>query len=392
MFLILNKSGIFLKKLYNLYDSISAMAIDLNQMLYHMVDNKASDLHIRVGAPPLMRIDGSLRSIDLYREFTTEDTEEIFNIIVTNGQKEKFKKGFSIDTSYSIKNFQRFRVNIFQQRGSISFAFRNIPAAIPTIESLGLPQVLKTLCDKPHGLVLISGPTGCGKSTTLAAMIEHINQIETKHIITIEDPIEFAFADRKSFITQREVALDTPSFEVALKDALRQDPDIILLGEMRSLDAISTVLSATETGHLIFSTIHANSAYESIARIVDTFPVDGRTQIRVQLSHALLGAISQRLIPQKDGKGRIAAVEFLIASPRIKELITKNQLNEIRDEIEKSVTLYRMQSLEQSLIALIANKMINYEDALSVTLRPEEMKLMMEQMGIDESGDIRHKD
>jgi twitching motility protein PilT len=365
--------------------------MDLNQMLHNMVDYRASDLHLRVGAPPLLRIDGHLRPID-HREITIEDTLQVFDIVVTNGQRDKFKNGYSIDTSYSIRNFQRFRVNIFQQRGSISFAFRNIPAAIPTVESLGLPQVLKTLCDKPYGLVLIAGPTGCGKSTTLAAIIEHINQTESKHIITIEDPIEFTFTDNRSFITQREVALDTPSFEVALKDALRQDPDIILLGEMRSIDAISTVLSATETGHLIFSTIHANSAYETISRIVDTFPADSRAQIRIQLSHALLGAVSQRLISRKDGAGRIAAVEIMIASPRIKELIAKNQLKEIRDEMEKAVTLYGMQSLEQSLIALIVNKVITYEDALTVTLMPEEMKLMMDQMGIDESGEIRQKD
>jgi twitching motility protein PilT len=365
--------------------------MELNQLLHYMVEIKASDLHIRVGAPPLLRIDGNLKPLDNHQDVTIEDTENIFNIVVTNGHRDKFKHGYSIDTSYSIRNFQRFRVNIFQQRGSISFAFRNIPAAIPTIESLGLPQILKTFCDKPYGLVLIGGPTGCGKSTTLAAMIEFINQTTSKHIITIEDPIEFTFTDCKSFITQREVALDTPSFEVALKDALRQDPDIILLGEMRSIDAISTVLSATETGHLIFSTIHANSAYETISRIVDTYPADSRAQIRIQLSNALLGAVSQRLISRKDGNGRTAAVEVMITSSRIKELIAKNQLKDIRDEIEKSVTLYGMQSLDQSLIALIANKIITYEDALAVTLMPEEMKLTMDQLGIDESGEMRHK-
>ncbi len=360
-------------------------------MLYRMVEYNASDLHIRVGAPPFLRIEGVLNPLD-NQKVTIEDTEKIFHNILTDIHKEKFQKEFSLDTSYSIKDFRRFRVNVFQQQGTISFAFRSIPTSIPTIESLGLPQVLKTLCDKPYGLVLVAGPTGCGKTTTLAAMIEYINNTQTKHIITIEDPIEFAFSDLKSFITQREVGLDTPFFDIALKDALRQDPDVILLGEMRSVETISTVLSATETGHLIFSTIHANSAYDTVARIVDAFPVELRSQVRIQLSNALLGTVSQRLVPRSDGSGRGAAVEILIANSRIKELIAKNQLKDIREEMEKSVTLYRMQSLEQSLIALIANKIVSYEDALKVTLMPEDMKLTMDQMGISETGDVRQFD
>jgi twitching motility protein PilT len=355
--------------------------MDLNLMLHNMVKCSASDLHIRAGSPPLLRIDGVLQAVE-HPVITSQDTEEIFNFLLTDVQKERFYQAYSLDMSHAIENLRRFRVNVFQQRGTISFAFRNISSAVPTIETLGLPLVLKTLCDKPYGLVLVAGPTGCGKSTTLAAMINHINQNFARHIITLEDPIEFSFKDDRSFITQREVGLDTPSFEVALKDALRQDPDVILLGEMRSIDTMTTTLSATETGHLIFSTIHANSAYETIARVVDVFPAELRPQIRVQLSNALLGVVSQRLLPSRDGKGRVAAVEILIISPRIKELIAKNQLREIREEMEKSVSLHRMQSLEQSLIALIANKIINREDALMVTLMPEEMKLSMEQLGI----------
>ncbi|MCX5895127.1 MAG: PilT/PilU family type 4a pilus ATPase [Proteobacteria bacterium] len=365
--------------------------MDLNQMLYSMAEHRASDLHIRVGAPPLLRIEGVLKPLE-QPKVTIEYAEEMFHAILTDVHKEKFQKEFSLDTSYSIKDFRRFRVNVFLQRGTISFAFRSIPTSIPTIESLGLPQVLKTLCDKPYGLVLVAGPTGCGKSTTLAAMIEYINQTQAKHIITIEDPIEFAFSDSKSFITQREVGLDTPSYDIALKDALRQDPDVIFLGEMRNVETISTVLSATETGHLIFSTIHAKKAFDTVSRIVDAFPAELRSQTRIQLSNALLGAVSQRLVPRKDGKGRVAAVEALIASPRIKELIEKNQLKDIREEMEKSVTLYRMQSLEQSLIALIANKIVSHEDALKVTLMPEETKLTMDQMGISETGDVRQFD
>jgi twitching motility protein PilT len=362
--------------------------MDLNLMLQNMVKCSASDLHIRAGAPPLLRIEGVLQPVE-HPVITRHDTENIFHALLTDTQKERFSREFSLDMSYAIENLRRFRVNVFQQRGSMAFAFRNIASAVPTIETLGLPQVLKTLCDKPYGLVLVAGPTGCGKSTTLAAMINHINQTSSRHIITLEDPIEFSFRDDRSFITQREVGLDTPSFEVALRDALRQDPDVILLGEMRTIDTMSITLSATETGHLVFSTIHANSAYETIARIVDVFPAEMRPQIRIQLSHALLGVISQRLLPCRQGKGRVAAVEILIASPRIKELIAKNQLQEIRDEMEKSVSLYRMQSLEQSLIALIANKMITGEDALPVTLMPEELKLTMDQLGITATGELR---
>jgi twitching motility protein PilT len=362
--------------------------MDLILMLQNMVKSSASDLHIRAGAPPLLRIDGVLKPVE-HPAVTRQETDEIFNALLTDIQKERFCREFSLDMSYVIENFRRFRVNVFQQRGSVAFAFRNISSDVPSIESLGLPQVLKTLCDKPYGLVLVAGPTGCGKSTTLAAMINYINQTATKHIITIEDPIEFSFKDNLSFITQREVGLDTPTFEGALKDALRQDPDAILLGEMRSIDTMSITLSATETGHLVFSTIHANSAYDAIARVVDVFPAEMRHQIRIQLSNALLGIISQRLLPCRDEKGRIAAVDILIASHRIKELIVKNQLREIREEMEKTVSLYGMQSLEQSLIALIANKMITREDALMVTLLPEELKLTMDQLGITASGELR---
>jgi len=364
------------------------MAMDLNLMLHNMVEYSASDLHIRAGAPPLMRVEGLLQPVE-HAVITPQDTEDIFNVMLTDAQKEIFSQAFSLDMSYAVENLRRFRVNVFQQRGTFAFAFRNISAAVPTIESLGLPQVLKTLCDKPYGLVLVAGPTGCGKSTTLAAMINYINQTSTRHIITLEDPIEFSIKDDRSFITQREVGLDTPSFEVALKDALRQDPDVILLGEMRTIETMSITLSATETGHLVFSTVHANSAYDTIARVVDVFPAEMRQQIRIQLANSLLGVISQRLLPCRQGRGRIAAVEILIASPRIKELIAQNQLREIRDEMEKSVSLYRMQSLEQSLIALIANKMIASEDAFMTTIMPEEMKLAMDQLGITASGELR---
>jgi twitching motility protein PilT len=307
---------------------------------------------------------------------------------LTDSQKAKLQTELSADSSYSIERFMRFRVNVFQQRNSLAAIFRSISTTIPTVESLGLPQIIKTFSDKSQGLVLVAGPTGSGKSTTIASMIEYLNQTKSLHVITIEDPIEFLFLDNKSYITQREIGIDTPSFEIALKNAMRQDPDVIFVGEMRSLDTITTAISASETGHLVFSTIHSNNAYETVSRIVDAFPVELRNQVRTQLADVLLGAISQRLVPRKDGKGRVAAVEILIASPRIKELIAKNELKDIRGEIENSVTIHRMQSLEQSLVALIANKMITYEEALKLALVPNEMTLMMDQMGINKTGDF----
>jgi twitching motility protein PilT len=363
------------------------MQVNLEQMLRFMLECKASDLHLRAGAPPLMRVHGILRPLE-NQKLSVQDMQEIADHILTDSQKAKLQTELSADSSYSIERFMRFRVNVFQQRNSLAAIFRSISTAIPTVESLGLPQIIKTFSDKSQGLVLVAGPTGSGKSTTIASMIEYLNQTKSLHVITIEDPIEFLFLDNKSYITQREIGIDTPSFEIALKNAMRQDPDVIFVGEMRSLDTITTAISASETGHLVFSTIHSNNAYETVSRIVDAFPVELRNQVRTQLADVLLGAISQRLVPRKDGKGRVAAVEILIASPRIKELIAKNELKDIRGEIENSVTIHRMQSLEQSLVALIANKMVTYEDALKLALVPNEMTLMMDQMGINKTGDF----
>jgi len=297
----------------------------------------------------------------------------------------------AVDSSYSIESFTRFRLNVFYQRGTISLAFRNIFTDVPTIDSLGLPTVLASFCDKPQGLVIVSGPTGAGKSSSLAAMLQYINTARAVHIVTIEDPIEFLFRDNKSFMTQREIGVDAPDYETALKNALRQDPDVILIGEVRSQDTMITALNAAETGHLVLTTVHANSSYEAISRIVDTFPGDTRQIVRKQIADVLIASIYQRLIPRSEGKGRIPAVEILVKTPRIKDLIEKNEMRAIREEVERSVSVHRMQSIEQSLIALIANKIITYQEALNITLLPGEMKLAMDKMGIDENGDIRTK-
>ena len=360
--------------------------MNLEEILKIMVEQKASDLHIRALRPPLLRIKGELHPLDNAKAFTPQELDSIAESLMNETQKKKFNEEQSIDIAYSIPGLTRFRVNIFRQRGTTSIVFRNISLHIPSIEEMGLPTVLNTFCDKPQGLVLVTGPTGSGKSTTLATLVRRVNETRNVHIITIEDPIEFLFIDEKATISQREVGIDTPSFGLALKNALRQDPDLILLGEMRDLETISTVMMASDTGHLVFSTLHTNNAIQTINRIIDVFPAEQQDQVRIQLANVLIGIISQRLVPRKDGKGRIAAVEVLINSPRIKSLILENKIDEITEEMEKSVRYYRMQTLELSLIALIANKMITLEAALSASIRPDDLKLMLSQLGFDEEG------
>ncbi len=363
------------------------MAYDLNELLKKMITLSASDLHLRVGSPPVFRVDGALQ-VDGEERLTAEWLSETSEQILSPKQKKQLYEELAVDSSYAIESFTRFRINVFYQRGTISMAFRNIFTSPPTIESLGLPTVLASICQRPQGLALVCGPTGSGKSSTLAAMLQTINESRTAHVVTIEDPIEYLFRDKKAFITQREVGVDTIGYEIALKNAMRQDPDIILIGEMRSVDTMQTVLSAAETGHQVFTTVHANSSYDAISRIVDSFPGDMRQLVRKQISEVLLASIYQRLLPRMDTGGRIAALEILIKSPRIRDLIDKNELKSIRDEMERSVTINRMQTIEQSLVALVANKMVSFKEALNATLLPGEMKLLMDKLGISEEGEI----
>ncbi|MBN2107739.1 MAG: PilT/PilU family type 4a pilus ATPase [Deltaproteobacteria bacterium] len=363
---------------------------DLNDLLRIMVEKQASDLHLRVGSQPLYRVHGSLTRFGEER-ISMDWLSPVIDRVLSARQREILEKELAVDSSYSIESFTRFRINVFYQRGTLALAFRNIFTAVPTFESLDLPSVLGSICDKPQGLVLACGPTGMGKSSTLAAMIQHINETRAAHIVTIEDPIEYLMRDKKSFITQREIGLDTVNYSMALKNAMRQDPDVILIGEMRDADTMLTALSAAETGHLVFSTLHSNSSYEAISRIVDSFDVEVRPQIRKQLAETLLATTYQRLIPLRDGTGRAAAMEVLIKTPRIKDLIEGNKIREIRDEMERSVSVHRMQSFEQSLIALIANKRVAFKDALTYTLLPGELRLMMDKLGINENGDFELK-
>jgi twitching motility protein PilT len=317
---------------------------------------------------------------------STEDVDALAASLMNTRQKARFEEEQSVDLAYSVPGFMRFRVNVFKQRSTTSIVFRSITLDIPGVEDLGLPTVLYDFCSLPQGLVLVTGPTGAGKSTTLAALVRYINETRNAHIITIEDPIEFLFKDDKATISQREVGVDTPTFGLALKNALRQDPNIILLGEMRDLETISTVMLAADTGHLVLSTLHTNNAVQTISRIINVFPPEQHDQVRLQLANVLGGIISQRLVPRKDGKGRIAAVEILINSPRIKTLIIENKINAITEQIEKSVVYERMQSLEQSLIALVGNGKIPLSVALAASLRPGDLKLMLSQLGFDEEG------
>ncbi len=362
--------------------------MDLKQLLKTMKDKGASDLHLRPMVKPIMRVDGTLSSPD-YPPLTIDEIQVAVESILTENLKKRFQQKHSVDTSYSVPGVGRFRVNIFRQRGTSALVFRNIPFVVPTLESLNLPRVIRTFCTKPQGLVIVTGPTGSGKSSTLAAMVEVINETKNLHIITIEDPIEYLFKNKNCMITQREVGIDTPSFAHALKDALREDPDVILIGEMRDIETTSIAMNAAETGHLILSTMHANNTYEAISRIIDIFPQDQQNQIKIQLSNVLLGAISQRLINRIDGVGRIPAVEILIGTPAIRKMISQNQYKDILEQIEKSVIHYGMQSLEQSLLALLANKMINLDEARNTTLRQSEFDLMREQLGISKLGGFR---
>jgi len=354
--------------------------VNIEELLNLLIERKGSDLHLKVGRPPLIRVYGKLIPTEL-KILTFEDTKELIYSMLNSAQVQRFERDLELDFSYSYKNIARFRVNVFRQRGAVGTVIRMISYKIPTIDELGLPSVLKDLSSKDKGLILVTGPTGCGKSTTLAALINYINNNREGHIITIEDPIEFVYQDNLSAINQREIELDTKSFKYALKHILRQDPDVILIGEMRDFETMSIAMTAAETGHLVFSTLHANDATQAVDRIIDSFPVNQQPQIRLQLSLVLQGIISQRLLNKADGSGRIAAVELLINSPTIKKLIEEGKTSEIHKAIESSVLYYRMQTLDQSLVELYNKGWIAFDEALSISPNPEGLKRMSK--GID---------
>lgn len=350
--------------------------MDLNQILLEALSQEASDVHIKVGSPPIFRVNGVLQPWDRYKPFDHNDVSKIAFSLMNDWQKERFIKNREVDMGYEVYGLGRFRVNVFQQRGKIRIALRIVPYQIKNLDELHLPRVISDIALEQRGLVLVTGTTGSGKSTTLASMIDIINMHRNCHIITIEDPIEFIHEDKKSIIDQREIGSDTSTFSSALRVALRQDPDVILVGEMRDFETIETALTAAETGHLVLSTLHTLNATETITRIISVFPPYHQKQVRLQLAGVLKGVISQRLVPRADGLGRVPAVEVLVSTARVREcIIEKDKTNEINDAIAKGYTTYGMQSFDQSLMFLLNESLITYEEALKHCSNPDDFAL-----------------
>jgi len=345
--------------------------ITIKDLLSLVMERKASDLHLTVNTPPILRINGELTVLEDKPVMTDEPLKKLIYSILTDAQKEKFEKDKELDFSFSLPNMDRFRVNVHIQRGSVEAAFRRIPQSIPSLEHLGLPPVVEDLARRPNGLVLITGPTGMGKSTTLAAMIDVINREKKKVIVSIEDPIEFVHENKNSIVKQREVYADTHSFAEALKRALRQDPDIIMVGEMRDLETISTALTAAETGHLVLATLHTPDAPQTIQRIIDVFPPYQQQQVKLQIADCLQGVVSQLLLPHKDGRSRILAVEVMIATPAIRNLIREGQVAHILTIIQTGAK-YGMKTMDKALKELYQKGAVSYEAAVEKARNKED--------------------
>ncbi|MFZ0212811.1 MAG: type IV pilus twitching motility protein PilT [Candidatus Acidiferrales bacterium] len=367
------------------------MAVAVDDLLRKAVESKASDLHLKVGNHPYLRVDGILQPIADVPRVTPEEMLSMAFSMMTNRQKQKFKETAELDMAYGVAGLGRFRVNVFQQRGNVGMVLRVIPTKIRTIEELNLPPVIDKICEEQRGLVLVTGTTGSGKSTTLAGMIDRINSIRPEHIITIEDPIEYLHRDKKGFINQREVEVDTSTFSTALRAALRQDPDVILVGEMRDLETISTALLAAETGHLVFSTLHTLDATETIQRIIAVFPPPEQKQIRLQLASTLKAVVSQRLVRKSDGVGRVPAVEVLISTGYIRDcIINADKTRMIRDALAAGTSQYGMQTFDQSIFDLYSRNLVTLEEALIRATNPDEFKLRIQ--GIRSSADAAREE
>jgi len=350
--------------------------LDLNGILKVALKGGASDIHLKPGLPPMFRVDGALVPLKNGERLAPDELQKIAISIMSPAQKARFDETREVDLAYGIAGLGRFRVNVFQQRGSVGIVFRVIPFGVKTIEGLHLPKVIENIAMEHRGLVLVTGTTGSGKSTTLAAMIDHINSNRTCHIMTIEDPIEFLIRDRRSIVNQREIGVDTQSFADALRAALRQDPDVILVGEIRDFETIETALTAAETGHLVMSTLHTLDATETINRIISVFPPYQQKQVRLQLSAILRAVISQRLVPRADGKGRVPALEVLMSTARVRECIAdKDRTKEIHDAIAKGFTTYGMQTFDQSLMSHVKTGLVTYDEALKHVSNPDDFAL-----------------
>ena len=352
------------------------MTIDFAELLTQVVDQRASDLHLTAGARPTLRIRGRLTPLEDYPKLSPADTREIVYSILGNDQRQRLETDWQLDFAYSIPGLARFRVNAYYQRASIGAAFRLIPAELKTVDELGLPPVLHELAKRPRGFVLVTGPTGSGKSTSLAAMIDEINASRDEHIMTIEDPIEFLHAHKRCIVNQRELGADAQSFAAALKAALRQDPDVILVGEMRDLETISTALTAAETGHLVFATLHTQDTAQTVDRIIDAFPASQQDQVRVQLSVALQGIVTQQLIPTADGASRVCACEVLVPTPAVRNLIREGKTHQIPSVLQTSSGA-GMQTMDSALATLVRTGKISQRVAESRSSTPDELRRLL---------------
>ena len=356
-------------------------AFNIDTLLEQMVAHNASDLHVTVGSHPVLRLRGHLHRMETFPVLTAEDTRQLLYRITSTEQQKQLELNRQLDMSYSMPGIARFRVNIYSQRESLAGAFRMIPDALKTLEELGLPPSLYELAHKPRGLVLVTGPTGSGKSTTLAALVDEINRTRPDHIITIEDPIEFLHRHKKCVVNQREIGPDATSFAEALRGALRQDPDVILLGEMRDLETISTALTAAETGHLVFATLHTQDAASTIDRVIDVFPAAQQGQIRTQLAGTIMGVVAQALLPTADGQGRAAAIEILLPDDAVRNLIRQAKLEQIYSVMQTNTTR-GMQTMEQALADLVSRGVVDRELALARSSKAEQLDALLTRAGV----------
>jgi twitching motility protein PilT len=359
------------------------MDFDFADVLTRMVEMKASDVHLTAGFGPAVRTRGRIVALEGYPPLTAQQTRDVVYSILNDDQRKRFENNQQLDFAYAIPNVARFRVNVFFQRGSISAAFRRVPHDIPTLDSLALPQVLREFTTKPRGFVLVTGPTGSGKSTSLAAMIDMINEEREEHILTIEDPIEFLHKHKSCIVNQREIGADALDFAIALKSALREDPDVILVGEMRDLETISTALTAAETGHLVFATLHTQSTAQTVDRIIDVFPPAQQQQVRMQLSIALQGIVTQQLLPTADGSGRVVATEVLVPNPAIRNLIREGKTHQIYSAIQTAGAI-GMQTMDADLARLVRGGEITRKLAEQRAAVPEELKRLIGSGGIQQ--------
>jgi twitching motility protein PilT len=355
------------------------MAVTLHQLLKIMVESNASDLHITTGSPPMLRIDGKLVPIK-HPPLSIPETKDICYSVLTDAQKQKFEENWELDFSFGVQGLSRFRANVYMQRGAVAGAFRLIPFKIRSYQELGIPPIISELARKPRGLILVTGPTGSGKTTTLAAIVDQINQERHEHIVTIEDPIEYLMTHKNCLLNQREVGSDTKSFHNALRSVLREDPDVILIGEMRDLETIKIALVLSETGHLTLATLHTNTAVQTINRVIDVFPPHEQSQVRAQLSFVLEGILCQALIP-KVGGGRVLAMEVLVPNPAIRNLIREDKVHQIYSQQQIGQEKWGMQTFNQSLADLHLRKLITYEDAIGRSPDPEELKRIISAPG-----------